>query len=46
MKSRLFVAVTQVIFVVIAACLIGSEFGCKIGIAAGLLGWVFTPHIG
>jgi len=43
--QKVLTGLVNVVFVVIASILIGSEYGLKIGTAVGLLAWSLLPLI-
>jgi len=43
--NKIFIAVMNMVAIIIASILIGSEFGRNIGIAVGLLAWALVTPI-
>ena len=42
-RQKFLTGATQLILTIIASVLLGSEFGWKIGVAAGFIAWSLTP---
>ena len=44
MSSQMITQICSVIAIICGSILLGSEFGTKIGIVAGLFGWALMPR--